>query len=471
MHADKQFRKELMSLAIPFALQWLLNALVGASDALMLGRLTQESIAAVSLANQVSFVLSLFIGAIVGAIGVLVAQYYGKGDFDTVRNLLSMALRYVLVLTVIFFLLAFFLPEHLMTVFTDEQDLIAIGASYLRIVSFSYLFQGASQCYLMLMKVDGRAKVSVWISAVTVVVDMTADYFLIYGAGKLPALGANGSAYSTIAVEVIALCWCVAASYQKGRIHPNSRSLRFFSPRLEKDMLRIAFPMLASSLSWGLSIVAHSVIIGHMGTDATAAYSVTNVATSLIQCLSQGFANGAGVMLGTLLGQNLFEKAKEYGKRSVLYLATAIPIDDDMKERIRMHQERRDPEWGTYEGYRDLGEVVKNTEKNTILLDCVTVMITNILFEEEERDFDKISASEVEKLESEVIKELTNLVKAIRDEDKTLIIVSNEVGMSIVPSYRLGRIFSDISGKANQVLASLSDEVYVAISGLPLRLK
>ena len=103
--------------------------------------------------------------------------------------------------------------------------------------------------------------------------------------------------------------------------------------------------------------------------------------------------------------------------------------------------------------YRDLGEVVKSTEKNTILLDCVTVMITNILCEDEERDFDKISASEVEKLESEVIKELSNLVKAIRDEDKTLIIVSNEVGMSVVPSYRLGRIFSDISGKANQVLS------------------
>ena len=168
------------------------------------------------------------------------------------------------------------------------------------------------------------------------------------------------------------------------------------------------------------------------------------------------------------------QKAKEKLTREVMTKIIAdsdIPIDDDMKERIRMHQERRDPEWGTYEGYRDLGEVVKNTEKNTILLDCVTVMITNILFEEEERDFDKISASEVEKLESEVIKELTNLVKAIRDEDKTLIIVSNEVGMSIVPSYRLGRIFSDISGKANQVLASLSDEVYVAISGLPLRLK
>ena len=72
------------------------------------------------------------------------------------------------------------------------------------------------------------------------------------------------------------------------------------------------------------------------------------------------------------------KKAIEYGKRSVLYIATAIPVDEDMKERIRIHQERRDSEWGTYEGYRDLGDVVSSTEKDTILLDCVTVLVTNI---------------------------------------------------------------------------------------------
>ena len=91
---DKQFNKELMALAIHFALQGLLNALVGASDALMLGRLTQESIAAVSLANQISFVMSLFISAVVGAVGVLVAQYYGKGDYESVKKLLCMSMRY-----------------------------------------------------------------------------------------------------------------------------------------------------------------------------------------------------------------------------------------------------------------------------------------------------------------------------------------------------------------------------------------
>lgn len=164
------------------------------------------------------------------------------------------------------------------------------------------------------------------------------------------------------------------------------------------------------------------------------------------------------------------KKAIEYGKRSVLYLATAIPVDDDMRERIRIHQERRDSEWGTYEGYRDLGQIIENTEKNTILLDCVTVLITNILFEEE-RDFDSLSKKEIEDLEADALLELGNIVKGARDGNKTLIMVTNEVGMSMVSSYRLGRIFSDLAGKANQMLASLSDEVYISISGIPLRLK
>ena len=164
------------------------------------------------------------------------------------------------------------------------------------------------------------------------------------------------------------------------------------------------------------------------------------------------------------------KKAREYGKRSVLYIATAIPVDEDMKERIRVHQARRDPEWGTYEGYRDLGEVVSSTEKDTILLDCVTVLITNILMEDE-KDFDKLTSREIEDLEAQVMLELGNIIKGARDGNKTLILVTNEVGMSVVPSYRRGRIFSDITGKANQLIASLSDEVYVSISGIPLRLK
>lgn len=137
----KNFYRELVALVIPLSLQNLLNALVGASDALMLGRLNQEPVAAVSLANQISFVMSLFDGAIIGAIGVLIAQYWGKQDYNKARDFLGMSIRYVIVISGIFFVVTFFFSEQLMSIFTTESELFSIGADYLKIVSFSYFFQ------------------------------------------------------------------------------------------------------------------------------------------------------------------------------------------------------------------------------------------------------------------------------------------------------------------------------------------
>ncbi len=310
----KKFYKELTALAVPIALQWLLTALVGASDALMLGRLTQEAIAAVSLANQVSFVMSLFTGSVIGAISILAAQYWGKKDTTNVKRFVGMGIRYAFGISLVFFLPAFFIPEKIMAVFTTEEELIRIGAGYLRIVSFSYFFTGIAQCFMMLMKITGFAKISVWISAVTVIVDMTIDLFLIYGLGPFPALGANGSAWSTIAVEAIALIWCLIWSRERKDTRITRKNLFYFSKTFEKDIWKVIPGMLASSLSWGLSITMHSFILGHLGTDATAAHSVTNVANQLVQCLSQGLAAGTGIMIGKLLGQNKLDEAKKYGE-------------------------------------------------------------------------------------------------------------------------------------------------------------
>ena len=311
----KRFNKDLLTLAVPLALQNLLGALVGASDALMLGRLNQASIAAVSLANQISFVMSLFTGSVIGTISVLIAQYMGKGDQRNTQRFFAMGIRYAFGISVVFFLLAFCIPEQLMRIFTPEEELIRIGSEYLRIVSFSYLFMGISQPYLMVMRTTGRVKTSLWISAVTVIVDMTADCFLIYGVGSWKGLGANGSAYSTIAVEAIALCICIVESMQKDHIHPDRSSMRFFSKAFERDIWKVIPGMLASALSWGLSMTMHQFILGHMGTDATAAASVTGVATQMIQCVSMGLAAGGGIILGKMLRRDEFAMAKAYGKR------------------------------------------------------------------------------------------------------------------------------------------------------------
>ena len=311
----KVFNARLKTLAVPLALQSLLNALVGASDALMLGRLNQDSIAAVSLANQLFFVMTLFTGAITSAAGVLIAQYWGKKDYKNAGRFLAMAIRYSILISLVFFVAAFVFPEPVMRIFTPESSLITIGAGYLRIVSFSYVFSALAQCFLMNMKIAGDAKLSVIISAVTVSVDMIADYFLIYGKCGIPALGANGSAYSTIVVEALALVIVLVWAKKKETIRLPIKSLTYFSKDFEKDYWKIFPANLASALSWGLSISVHNVIMGHLGSDATAAASVTGVAQQLIACVTWGIAGGSGIMIGELLGSGRLDEAKKYGDR------------------------------------------------------------------------------------------------------------------------------------------------------------
>lgn len=226
-----------------------------------------------------------------------------------------MAIRYSVLISLVFFTAALVFPEPVMRIFTPESSLIAIGAGYLRIVSFSYIFSALAQCFLMNMKIAGDAKLSVIISAVTVSVDMIADYFLIYGKCGLPALGANGSAYSTIAVEALSLVIVLIWAKRKDTIRLSLKSLTYFSKDFEKDYWKIFPANLASALSWGLSISVHNVIMGHLGSDATASASVTSVAQQLIACVTWGIAGGSGIMIGELLGAGRLDEAKKYGDR------------------------------------------------------------------------------------------------------------------------------------------------------------
>ena len=311
----KEFYKELFSLAIPISLQNLLIALIGATDALMLGRLTQDAVAAVSLANQIVFIMNLFIGAVVGGGGVLIAQYWGTDDKVMVKNLFCMILKWAAGISFVFFALAILIPDLLMRIYTPEPALIEIGASYLRAVGVSYLFSGITQCYYLKMKIEGKASISVIISIVTLITDVVLDMFLIYGLAGVPRLGAVGSAYSTVFVELIGLIWCVAISCRKDSIRPDWQGIKWFSPAVTKDFVKLALPMLGSSLAWGFGFSMHSLIMGHLGSDATAAASITSVVQEIVTCVCKGISAGAGIIIGKLLGRSLFDKAKIYGRK------------------------------------------------------------------------------------------------------------------------------------------------------------
>lgn len=211
--------------------------------------------------------------------------------------------------------LAILIPDLLMRIYTPEPALIEIGASYLRAVGVSYLLSGITQCYYLKMKIEGKASISVIISIVTLITDVVLDMFLIYGLAGVPRLGAVGSAYSTVFVELIGLIWCVAISCRKDSIRPDWQGIKWFSPAVTKDFVKLALPMLGSSLAWGLGFSMHSLIMGHLGSDATAAASITSIVQEIVTCVCKGISAGAGIIIGKLLGRNLFNKAKIYGRK------------------------------------------------------------------------------------------------------------------------------------------------------------
>ncbi|KDR96507.1 adenosylcobinamide kinase /adenosylcobinamide-phosphate guanylyltransferase [Peptoclostridium litorale DSM 5388] len=169
----------------------------------------------------------------------------------------------------------------------------------------------------------------------------------------------------------------------------------------------------------------------------------------------------------------LAEKIAADAAGDVAYVATAIAFDDGMKDRIKKHRNSRPSSWKTYEIYKGFESIKEDIERggaSTVLLDCITVMVTNIMLETGV-DFDSCSMEEVDNLEAEIFKEVNSMLDVLSAGERDAVIVTNEVGMGLVPSYRLGSIFRDIAGRVNQHIAAMADEVHVCFSGIPMRIK
>ena len=172
MIKKKEFYRNLTRLALPIALQSLMLASVAAGDALMLGKVAQDEMTAVSLATQIQFVQNMFLSAATAAGAILGAQYWGKGDRRTLEDVFNIMLRVCGGISVIFFLACELVPEQLMHIFTHDAPLIAVGGSYLRIAGWSYLITGISQCYLTTMKVSEHVKPGALISSCAVLLNI-----------------------------------------------------------------------------------------------------------------------------------------------------------------------------------------------------------------------------------------------------------------------------------------------------------
>ena len=310
---NRVFYGKLKKLATPIALQSLMLAAVAAADALMLGGVAQNEMTAVSLATQIQFVQNMFIMAATAAGAILGAQYWGKGDRETVRTLFNMMLRWCGAISLLFFTACELCPGVLMGLFSHDAPIIEIGSAYLRIAGWSYLITGVSQCYLTVMKVSDHVTPSAWISSSAVVSNIILNAVFIFGFLGIPAMNARGAALATTLARVIELVLCLAVSSGKNYLRPAWNRFFVKTKQLAADFRRQCFPLLGGGLLWGVGFTSYTAIMGHMGTDAAAANAVAAVVRDLICCVCNGVGSAAGIMVGNELGAGDLEKGKAYG--------------------------------------------------------------------------------------------------------------------------------------------------------------
>ncbi len=315
---SNSFYQKLFKLVLPIAFQQFMLALVSASDAFMLGLQNQESLSAVSLASQVTFVENLFLTSMTLGLSMFAAQFWGNKDKESVEKIFAFVMKITVIVSLIFFFFSLCFPNLLMYIFTQDEALINAGAVYLRVVSASFILTAISQIYLCVLKNTGKASKTSIISSTSVVINIVFNTILIFGLLGIPKLEVAGAAIATVIAKSVEVIWCILETIRKDNVKLKAKYFLHDSKTIRKDFWKYTTPVLCNEIVWGCGFTMHSVIMGHLGSDAAAANSIANIAKNLVACFSLGVASGGGIIVGNELGMGNLETAKKYGKKIIV---------------------------------------------------------------------------------------------------------------------------------------------------------
>ena len=313
--AKDRFYPQIMRLVIPIIIQNLLSASVNSADVVMLNYVGQSSISAVSLAaNYAGVLFMVYYGLGTGA-SMLSAQYWGKKDLQAIRVVEGIALRFSIVISLCFSAFALFAPELMMKLFTNDAELIAIGAGYLRVMSLTYFCWGIIEIYLAVLRSIGRVTVSMVLNVLAFSLNILLNAVFIFGLFGAPKLGATGVAIATATSRVVELIGCILVSLFSKDLKLKLSYMFIRNKTLFKDFLKLSLPALGNDVSWSVAFSMYSVILGHLGTDAVAANSLVTVVRNFGTVLCFGTASAGGILLGNVMGENDMERAKVYASK------------------------------------------------------------------------------------------------------------------------------------------------------------
>lgn len=321
---DKQLRHTLLAIALPIAMQNLITYCTGMMDTVMLGQLGEMQLSGASIANQFTMIFMGLSFGIASGTNVLLAQYWGKRDTKSMRSILAVMYWVTMVIAMLFFSAAFLYPTQIMRIFTPDVEVIAEGAKYLKILSFSYWAMGLSNVMLMTLRAVGTVKISLVVYTTSLFVNTFLNWVLIFGVLGFPRLEMQGAAIATVIARFIEIT--IAGIYvftSESKIGMRLRHLVHFDRSFIKDFGINVVPVMFNELLWSVGNSALMMVMGRMGRAFVTANSITNITMQFAQTFTFGLSNATSVIIGNTIGAEQYDRARDLSK-GLMVLSTCV---------------------------------------------------------------------------------------------------------------------------------------------------
>ena len=311
---DKNFYKSVAKIAIPVALQGLITTGVNVMDTVMVGKVGETQLSAVSLANQFINIFHIFCMGIGMGASVLVARYYGMKDKPALKKTVSIMLRLCLAMSVLFSVATAVVPELIMKIYTADTRIIGYGVNYLNYSVITYFLLGLSLTSTIVLRNVGQVRIPLYTSIAAFFINVGANYMFIFGRLGAPKMGVAGAAVGTLIARIFEFAVICGYLFFKDK-EIGFRIKHLFEPvgKLWREYIRMSIPVLVSDGILALGNNSVAMVIGRLGESFTAANAVTTVTQQLSSVMIQGFSQSGSIITGRTLGEGDKEKAFRQG--------------------------------------------------------------------------------------------------------------------------------------------------------------
>ena len=310
---DKSFYSKVFAIAIPMALQNLINVGVSILDTVMLGQLGEIVMSASSLAGQVGFTYMIMNLGLTAGAGVLTSQYWGRKDPESIRKVLSMSYKIAMLFAAVFTLASLFLPVQIMTIFTKDAEVTASGAIYVKIMALSFFISGFTMTSFNILRTVGTVKIAMYTYGISFFVNVFFNYALIFGKFGMPALGIAGAAIATLIARFaeFLIAFVYIFKFDKKICFTFNDLKSKIDTSIFKLYMKHGAPVLCNEVLWSFGSSMLSVIMGHMSKEFVAANSICSVMFQCTSVITQGMSAAAGVLAGNTIGEGKYKLARQ----------------------------------------------------------------------------------------------------------------------------------------------------------------